>query len=804
MQKRMQQIATQKVVSNLLSQFRGPSRAWGQLAILAAAAIASVCAPRAALAQAQRTWNVTSGTWSTAGSWVDSLVPGATDTAYFSGTSVGASDVTSLLSTNVTIAGLSFNSSGTTVLRAASGTSALLTLGTGGIAMNAASGAVTIGASGSAVNLFLSGTQAWTNDSTGLLSILGTIDGGTALTIAGTNSTTLSGTILRLSALTKDGTGTLTLSAANTFSGTTRVVDGGLTVANANALQWSTLDMATGDTGTVTFNQNSSLGGLSGSRNLDLGSFTLTVGNNRQSTTYGGVLSNGGLTKVGSGTLTLTGANTYTGTTGITTGVLQLGSNGTTGEVDPSSVLALGSGRLVVNRSDAFTQAFASTVLSGGGAVSANANNTVNFGAITRSAGGTLDISTSGTFITSSANVNGILAGITYGNTTWAVSNGSSAITGLADGSYTTTTAAGDTASNYTNANIDVTSSPSPGAIAANSLRFADATAARTLTFTGSNTVSSGILVTAGVGANLSTITGGTLAGSSGGDLVVIQNNPSAGLSIGSVIVNNSSATGLTKSGSGLLTLSSANTYTGGTRLNEGTLSFANNALGTSGNITLAGGTLQWATGNTQNIGSRMVLVPGAVATLDTNGNNVSLTGTIGSSAAAALVKVGLGTLTGTTNNTGGLTVNAGQVNLTGWANSPNNTLTVNSGGVLQFGAGGDQRALAGPLIGPTAPVMLTPVVVNAGGLLLQNNTFSTVPLGPLTLAGGTYNATNSSQGFAENFRVLHSFVELCRAFHRFSVFCRASQSSAELCRASQSFTKFCRATQSFAEHRRV
>ena len=66
----------------------------------------------------------------------------------------------------------------------------------------------------------------------------------------------------------------------------------------------------------------------------------------------------------------------------------------------------------------------------------------------------------------------------------------------------------------------------------------------------------------------------------------------------------------LTESGSGLVTLTGANTYTGGTNIGngvfEGTLAFANGSLGTTGNITFNGSVLQWLPGNTQDVSARL------------------------------------------------------------------------------------------------------------------------------------------------------------------------------------------------------
>jgi autotransporter-associated beta strand protein len=184
-----------------------------------------------------------------------------------------------------------------------------------------------------------------------------------------------------------------------------------------------------------------------------------------------------------------------------------------------------------------------------------------------RSNGGVLRIADGTSVKTTTANSNGIIAGwATYGGDTWAVANGSgNAITGLS--TFTDDTWASGNNTTVTWAGADPAADSSTY-----TLRFND-NDALTLTLSGSNIIEGGgLLVTPNVGANDTTITGGTLMGADSADLLLHQNNADGDLIIESVIANNNGATGLTKTGSGTVVLTAANSYTGTTRVYEGTL----------------------------------------------------------------------------------------------------------------------------------------------------------------------------------------------------------------------------------------
>ncbi|QDU26773.1 Hemolysin, chromosomal [Anatilimnocola aggregata] len=130
--------------------------------------------------------------------------------------------------------------------------------------------------------------------------------------------------------LIKSGTGSLELLQAATYGGQTQIRQGTVQAGVLNAIP-STSDVIlnAGAVSNFDLNGNSqSIGSLSGgsasSGNVLLGGATLTVGNNNSSTFRGAITGNGNVTKAGTGTWTLGGANTFTGEFSINNGSVAL------------------------------------------------------------------------------------------------------------------------------------------------------------------------------------------------------------------------------------------------------------------------------------------------------------------------------------------------------------------------------------------------------------------------------------------------------------------------------------------------
>ena len=201
-------------------------------------------------------------------------------------------------------------------------------------------------------NVSLTGTLnlAGFNQTINGLSGAGTIDGGsgTPTLTLGANDQTFSftGKLINTSgtlSLVKTGTGAVTLSGSNSLLGSTTINAGILQFASNSALATSGSVIVNGG-GTLAVN----FGGANDYTQVQIGTLlgktsfattTAAFGFNTASAsgTYGAVLAQpAGLTKLGVNTLTLTAANTYTGATTVSAGVLQSSSNAvlaTTGTV---------------------------------------------------------------------------------------------------------------------------------------------------------------------------------------------------------------------------------------------------------------------------------------------------------------------------------------------------------------------------------------------------------------------------------------------------------------------------------------
>ncbi|MDD0843069.1 beta strand repeat-containing protein, partial [Pseudomonas sp. Gutcm_11s] len=112
---------------------------------------------------------------------------------------------------------------------------------------------------------------------------------------------------------------------SNSFTGPLSVQAGNLEVSGGSALADTTqVDLASGTQLLVSGNET--IGALAGAGGVTVNNgFTLGLGGNNQNSSFGGVIGGaGGLDKVGSGALTLSGASTYGGGTSVSNGTLNV------------------------------------------------------------------------------------------------------------------------------------------------------------------------------------------------------------------------------------------------------------------------------------------------------------------------------------------------------------------------------------------------------------------------------------------------------------------------------------------------
>jgi autotransporter-associated beta strand protein len=425
------------------------------------------------------------------------------------------------------------------------------------------------------------------------------------------------------SSLTVDGTGVVTLAGANTYSGTTLVSAGTLALGNINAVQNSTLDVGISGTQSVTFTVGGTntynLGGLQGSDDLGLLDDSISVGANNSSTEYSGVLSGtGGLTKVGTGTFTLSGVNTYTGKTALNGGTVKISAESGLGG-DPGGFaadqLSFNGGTLQTTATFSIDDSIRGMTLgAGGGTFSPDtgtiltiANVITGAGALTMAGAGTLTLTGDNTYTGVTTFTAGTLSVATIGNggATGDLGAATAAAANLVFNGgtlqYTGTDASTDR--NFTiNAGKTATISVSE---ASTELTMSGAAAAGTgaLTKTGAGTL---ILTGANANTGITTVSAGTLQVGAGGaagalgtgnivDNATLVFNRSDEVTVTQAI----SGTGdVTHAGTSILNLNGANTYTGTTTVSStGTLNVNTDLAMTEALNFAAAGTVQIANG---------------------------------------------------------------------------------------------------------------------------------------------------------------------------------------------------------------
>ncbi len=416
----------------------------------------------------------------------------------------------------------------------------------------------------------------------------------------------LTGSIGGPAGFIKEGTGDLKLLGPNTYSGITNIDQGQISdnagpnyvfqntdsgvVINTGA----TLDLSLSGGGDT-------IGSLHGTGDVVLGSNnTLTVGSNNQDTNFAGIISdttNGGLTKIGTGTFTMYGPNTYHGITTVNNGTLAL-----------QSSLSLGAGD--------GTPA-TGTVVNSGGTLLINGATFLDMAneALTLNGPGYTD--------------NGALWGSLAVDNAW-----EGPITLGSDSTINVDDAAGSLAFNGVVSGLHALNKVGPGELRLSGVNtYAGPTNlhAGDIKLKNSNAlpVASDLVIDSGALFNLNDYnqTINSLSGNGGVTLLgasVFTINGSTSTTFNGVLGGSG---GLVKQGSGTLTLTGNNNYTGPTRVNAGTL-FVNGSqsasavavntggilagTGTVGDLTVIGGTVSPGGNNTAQFHTGNVSFDGA------------------------------------------------------------------------------------------------------------------------------------------------------------------------------------------------
>lgn len=436
----------------------------------------------------------------------------------------------------------------------------------------------------------------------------------------------------------------ITLTGENTYSGSTTLAEGTLFIGNNSALGTGAVTITGANT---TIAKLGSANDYTIANDVKLGTKTLTVTNGDDDNSLGlsGAISGtGGLIKDDSGKIFLSGASSYTGPTTLRAGTLVL-NHATAGTID-----AAGTGTITMAKNATLgfgvngklTQAITIDTAAGVGNITLDANGQ----SVSLSAIGQSKATIAGGVNFSSAAANG-----RFTLTQAAAYTGGTGI----DAKTTVVAGAKDVLKNSTAIFLNGTFDTNGNDQTLNKLQ-------NNGTITNSGRYDAKLTLNNVTAADATTFAGKILDGTGGGKLAVA------------------------KTGAGTLTLTGANTYSGGTTLAAGTLEIGNDkALGT-GTVTVTGATTTIARGagadykiaNDVNLGDKTLTLLNGHGV----GSSFTLSGVI--SGTGSLIKDGSGEviLTGANTYSGATTVNGGQLSLTNTFLAQKD-ITVNGGGTL-------------------------------------------------------------------------------------------------------------------------
>ncbi|WP_051389780.1 autotransporter domain-containing protein [Bradyrhizobium sp. Ec3.3] len=674
-------------------------------------------------AAANGTWltSPSSNDYDTGSNWSGGFVPVGTAT-------FGASDTTSLVISSATVGGWTFNAGASNYTFNVSNS---LNFTGAGITINGGSATITNNSSlafqntstagGATINNNSSlqfgdsstaGNATITNNNGGMTYFVGNSTAGNAA-ITNTNllyfydySSAGSATITNNGGITFQdnstaGNATITINGSITFQDNSTAGNAAI-INNANAL----VDFS--QTAGLSGDNKISAGSIAGAGLYLLGVNELTVGSSNLSTEVSGVIagSGGSLVKIGTGTLTLSGANTYTGGTTINGGTLQLGTATSVGTIlgivtvgasgtfdvlnaDTSGITSISNSGKTYFR-NATSAGGASVTNNGqlafydtstaGTATITNVAGTLKFNNSSSAGSATIinsnylyfnDTSTAGSAtITNSSNGRVLFFGnATAGSATITNSNnaylyfygnstaGNATITNNSWLSFTNSTAGNATIANVGNGSLTFYAQSSAGNATITNLGSA------TLTFTDQSSAGSATITNSNLLYFYSTSTAGSAD---------ITNN--GGISF----FNSSTAGNATITVNGSMTFSDNSTAGNATLIaNANTLVDFTPTSGLNGDNKVSAGSIA---------GAGLYLLGSNELTVGSNNLSTEVSGVIGGT--GSLVKIGTGTLTlsGTNTYTGGTTFAGGTVSVSSEANLGDlaGGLTFN-GGTLQI-----------------------------------------------------------------------------------------------------------------------